>query len=153
MSIGYWQFNLWENSQMTINNTEYCNSNTSGLRKIQHLDTVASGPSWSWSRGIWIYSYLCNHYLSTITMWVWILLRRGVLDTTLCDKVCQWLAANRLFFRVLRFPPSIQLISNTSGENTKSIASTLNTTLVLPCFLKFCEIKFVSPNILNLSTT
>ena len=50
------------------------------------MDTVASGPSWSWSRGIWIYNYLCNHYLSTITMWVWILFRRGVLDTTLCDK-------------------------------------------------------------------
>ena len=24
-------------------------------------------------------------------------LRRGVLDTTLCDKVCQWLAAGRWF--------------------------------------------------------
>jgi hypothetical protein len=25
-------------------------------------------------------------------------LRRGVLDTTLCDKVCQWLVAGRLFY-------------------------------------------------------
>ena len=30
-------------------------------------------------------------------MWVWIPFRRGVLDTTLCDKVCQWLAAGRWF--------------------------------------------------------
>jgi len=30
-------------------------------------------------------------------LWVWILLRRGVLDTTLCDKVCQWLTAGKWF--------------------------------------------------------
>jgi len=31
----------------------------------------------------------------------------GVLDTTLCDKVCQLLAAGRWFSPVLRFPPPI----------------------------------------------
>jgi len=30
-------------------------------------------------------------------LWVRILLRRGVLDTTLCDKVCQWIAAGQWF--------------------------------------------------------
>jgi hypothetical protein len=30
-------------------------------------------------------------------LWVLILFRRGVLDTTLCDKVCQWLAACQWF--------------------------------------------------------
>jgi hypothetical protein len=30
-------------------------------------------------------------------LWARTLLRRGVLDTTLCDKVCQWLAAGRWF--------------------------------------------------------
>ena len=30
-------------------------------------------------------------------MWVWIPPRRGVLDTTLCDKVCQWHAAGQWF--------------------------------------------------------
>ena len=35
---------------------------------------------------------------------------RGVLDTTLCDKVCQRLATGRWFsLRVLWFPPSIKL--------------------------------------------
>ena len=33
--------------------------------------------------------------------------RRGVLDTTLCDKVCQWLATGRWFFPVT--PPPIKL--------------------------------------------
>jgi hypothetical protein len=27
-------------------------------------------------------------------------LRRGVLDTTLCDQVCQWLVAGRLFYHI-----------------------------------------------------
>ena len=30
-------------------------------------------------------------------LWIWIPLRRGVLDTTLCDKVCQCLVAGRWF--------------------------------------------------------
>ena len=33
--------------------------------------------------------------------WVWVPLRWGVLDTTLCDKVCQWFAKGRGFLRVL----------------------------------------------------
>ena len=41
--------------------------------------------------------YLCNQCLSPLTLWVRILFRRGVLDTTLCDKVCQWLAAGWWF--------------------------------------------------------
>ena len=34
---------------------------------------------------------------SPLTLWVWIPLKRGVLDTTLWDKVCQWLAAGQRF--------------------------------------------------------
>ena len=49
-----------------------------------------TGPSWSWSYGSWIYNYLCNQCLSALTLWVRIPLRRGVLNTILCDKVCQW---------------------------------------------------------------
>jgi hypothetical protein len=56
-----------------------------------------SGPSWSWSYGSWIYNYLCNDCLSPITLRVLTPLRRGVLDTTLCDKDCQWLATGRWF--------------------------------------------------------
>jgi hypothetical protein len=43
----------------------------------------------------WIYNYLCNQCLSLITLWLQIPLGRGVLDTTLCNKVCQWLATGR----------------------------------------------------------
>jgi hypothetical protein len=55
------------------------------------------GPSRSWSHGSWISNNLCNQCLSTLNMWVRIPLRRGVLDTTLYDKVCQWLATGRWY--------------------------------------------------------
>jgi len=47
-------------------------------------------PSWPWSYGSWIYKYICNQCLSPLMFWVWISIRAGC--TTLCDKVCQWLA-------------------------------------------------------------
>ena len=52
-------------------------------------------PSWSWSYGSWIYNYLRNQGLSPLKFWIRIPLRRGVLDTTLCDKVSRWLATSR----------------------------------------------------------
>ena len=56
-----------------------------------------TGPSWTWSYGSWIYNYLCNQCLSQLKLWVRMPLTRSVLHTTLCDKVCQWLAAGRCF--------------------------------------------------------
>jgi hypothetical protein len=50
-----------------------------------------------WWYGSWIYNYLCNQCLSPLTLSVRIPLRRGVFDTTLCDKVCQWLATGQWF--------------------------------------------------------
>ena len=43
--------------------------------------------------GSWIYNYLCNQCLSPLMLWVRISIRARC--TTLCDKVCQWLAAGR----------------------------------------------------------
>ena len=51
----------------------------------------------SWSFGCWIYNYLRYQCLSPLKLWVRISFKRGVLDTTLCDKVWQWLAADRWF--------------------------------------------------------
>ena len=45
--------------------------------------------------GSWIDNYLCNQCLSPLTLSVRAPLRRGELDTTLCDKVCQLLATGR----------------------------------------------------------
>ena len=54
---------------------------------------LLKGLSWSWSYGSWIYNYLCHQCLSPLTLWVRISIR--VRCTTLCDKVCQWLATGR----------------------------------------------------------
>jgi len=55
-------------------------------------------PSWLWWCGSCIYNYLCNQYLSPLKVnefesrsW------RCVLDTTICDEVCQWFATCRWF--------------------------------------------------------
>jgi len=48
--------------------------------------------SWSCSYGSWIYNYLCNQCLSPLKLWVQTPFTERWLDTTLCDKVCQWLA-------------------------------------------------------------
>ena len=64
------------------------------------------GPSWPWSYGSWIYNYLCNRCLSPLMLWVRISIRRRC--TTLCDKVCQWLAAGPWFSTGIRFPPPIK---------------------------------------------
>ena len=48
-----------------------------------------------WSCGSWIYNYLCNQCLSLLMLWVRIWIRARC--TTLCDKVCQWLAIGRRF--------------------------------------------------------
>ena len=53
------------------------------------------GPSWLWLYCSWIYNYLCNQCLSPLMLWVWISIKARC--TTLCDKVCQWLATGRFF--------------------------------------------------------
>ena len=53
------------------------------------------GSSRSWSYGSWIYNYLCNQCQSPLKLRFLIPLRAKC--TTLCDKVCQWLAAGQCF--------------------------------------------------------
>ena len=62
-----------------------------------------------------VYNYLCNQCLSPLTMWVQTPLRRGVLDTALCDKVCQWLVEGRWF----------SLLSSTSKTDCHDISEIL----------------------------
>ena len=73
----------------------------------------------SWSYGSWIYNYLCNQCLSSLMLWVQTLLLRCVLDTTLCEKVYQWLAAGLDF---LRFPPPIKLTCHNITEILLKVA-------------------------------
>jgi hypothetical protein len=58
---------------------------------------MQKGSSWLWSYCIWTSNYLCNQCLSPLMLRVRTTLRRGVFDTTLCNKVCQWLATGQWF--------------------------------------------------------
>ena len=71
------------------------------------------GLSWLWSYSSWIHNYLCNQCLSPIKLWVWILL-----DTTLCDKVCQWRTTGH------RFSPDTP-VSSTNKTNRHEITEIL----------------------------
>ena len=59
-----------------------------------------------------------NQCLSPLKLWVWTCPWRGVLNTTLCDKVCQWLAADRCFLRVLQILPHKTLTTMIYCEST-----------------------------------
>ena len=91
------------------------------------------GLSWSWSYGSWINPFITTYAISTYLMLsVWIPFRRGVLDTTLCDKVCQWLATGQWF----------SLASSTNKSDRHNITKillkmTLNTITVTLTMSKF----------------
>ena len=67
------------------------------LNNKQDLQNQKQVPSWSWLYGSWINNYLCNQCLSPLKSWARTSSWRGVLDTTLYDKVCQWLATGWWF--------------------------------------------------------
>jgi hypothetical protein len=79
--------------------------------------------------GSWIYYYLCNQTVPITTKVVNSNLAHGVLDATLCDKVCQWLVTGRWF----------SLVSSTNKTDCHNITETLlkvalnNIPLTLTC--------------------
>ncbi len=77
--------------------TQQSKQNKAFLVWVTRTSNRPKGLSWLWPYGSWIYNYLCNQCQSLLTLWVRIPLRRDVLDTALCDKVCQWLATGRWF--------------------------------------------------------
>jgi hypothetical protein len=85
-------------SKIHINNSNWTSISIifwhSYIVYMLYSSNVLSVPSWSWSHGSWIHNYLCNQCPSCefeLRSW-W-----GVLDTTLCDKICEWLATGRWF--------------------------------------------------------
>ena len=78
---------------------------------ILHLQSITS---WLWSYG----NYLCNQCISPLTLCVRIPLGLGLLDITLCDKVCQWLAAGRWFSQGT-------MVSSTNKANRHDISEIL----------------------------
>ena len=73
------------------------------------------GPPCLWSFGSWIYNYLCSQCLSPHMLWVRISISARC--TTLCDKVCQWLATGRWFSP----GPSVSSINKTDCHDIAEI--------------------------------
>ena len=96
------------------------------------------GLSWSWLYGSWIYNYLCNQCLSPLILWVGIPFRRGVLNTTLCDKVCQWLATGRWFSQDT--PVSFTNKTNHHDITEMLLKVALNTITLTPVLHDICVI-------------
>ena len=88
------------------------------LNNLPHVHSLNE----SWSYGSWIYNYLCSQCISSLTLWVRIQLMRGVLNTTLCDKVYQWLVTDKWF------SPGIP-VSSTNKADRQDIAGLLLTNL------------------------
>ena len=87
---------------------------------------------------------LCNQCLSPLTLWVQIPLRRGSLNTTLCDKVWQWLAT------CLWFSPGTPVSSTNKTDSHKIteilLKVALNTTnQTKPRILTINDITIIMP--------
>ena len=96
---------------------------------------------------------LCNQCLLQLTLGVRISLRRGLINTTLCVKVCQWLATGRWF-------SPCTLVSSTNNTNChditeillkvalKTITLTFNTYLHIHIRIKYkgSEVKILHGN-------
>ena len=117
----------------------------------------------SWSYGSWVYSYLCIQSLSPLTLWVRIPLRRGVLDTTLCDEswysdlrrsgVFSWYSG---FLHQWNWPPRYRWNSVESGvkhhsTNTNPVFENSWKKLSRNEYLKFFFVHLL--NILTVSKT
>jgi hypothetical protein len=94
----------WNNEIKKIHSNEISNVTLSLVQISYHqsfclnlvnITHVFQGPSWPWSYGNWIYTYVCNQYVSPLTRLVRILTRAWC--TTLCDKVCQLPAIGQWF--------------------------------------------------------
>ena len=106
----------------------------SSILLVVFLDLCTNwGPPWSWSYGGWVSNYLCNLCLSLLTLWVRTLLRRGVLDTILCDNVCQWLVAGGWFSPGTPVSSTYKTDRNNINEVLLKVA--LNTITITPIIL------------------
>ena len=71
-----------------------------------------------------------THYISLLTLWVRTPLRWCVLDTTLCDKVCQWLATGQWFSQGTLVPSTNKSDCHDTAEILlKAELSTINQTI------------------------
>jgi len=87
-----WFYIILESKQFSIYIINTISNWRISLSKMCHSYNVNLNIKGHIFRFRWIYNYLCNQCLSPLKLWVRTPFARGILDETLCDKVCQWLA-------------------------------------------------------------
>jgi hypothetical protein len=95
-----------------------------------------------WSCGSWIYNYLCTQCLSPLTLRVPILPRWDVLNTILCDQVCQWLAIGQGFSLGIPFSSTNKTVGHDIKEILLKVA--LNTIVLTPLWDFLYRSSYVS---------
>ena len=110
-----------------------------------------AGPSWSLFYGSWIYNYMCNQCLSPLKLWVQIPLRRGVLDTPLCDQVCQWLAADRRFSPCTPVSSTNKIDRHDIAEIVFKLLKVVLNTYLLNWMAEYVFVNLLSPPLIKLS--
>ena len=91
------------------------------------------GRPWPWSYGSWIYNYLCNQCLSPLMFSI------RARCTTLCDKVCQWLATG-LWFSL--GPPVSSTNKTDCHDITEILLKTALNTIKQTNTIWACQIKY-----------
>jgi len=91
-AISWWSVLLVEETGVPCENYKPAGSHWQTLSHnvVSSTSRHERGPSWSWSYGSWIFNYLYNQCLSPLKLWVRTRSFRGVLETTLYDKVWWW---------------------------------------------------------------
>ena len=85
---------------------------------------------------------MCYQCTSPLTLWVRIPVRRGLLNTTLCDRVCQWLATDRWFSQ----GPPVSITNKTDRHDIAEILLkvALNTiTLILYLWIRYVKWQWI----------
>jgi hypothetical protein len=77
-------------------------SNWQTISKLKFICLGHRERSFLWSYGSWIYNYKCTYAITVVPITTKVVSSNprslgGVLDTTLYDKVCQWLATGWWF--------------------------------------------------------
>ena len=71
-----WWTHCWNRFNNLYQNINRVNRHHSSYRPMWSIScdffclSYKKGPSWSWSYGSWIYSYLCNQCISPLTLWI-----------------------------------------------------------------------------------
>ena len=105
------------------------------------MDALQKGLSWSWPYGSWIYDYLFNQCISPLMLRVQIPLRRGILDTTLCDIGLSMTCDRSVF------SPVTSTNKTDHHKITELLLKVALNTITLTIHCKICIISFHFRNI------